>query len=91
MLSGVGGIGLGLALIAVGYGLAPTAGSGLASPAVGASMRAEASAPGEGPRERLPNAGRRDAPSGTPGVDRALDDSRECDADKGIAERCVYN
>ena len=93
MLSGVGAIGLGLALIAIGYGLTPSAGLGVASPAVvvGPSMPAAASAPAEGLRERLWNVGLRDASSATPAADQALDDSRECDADKGVGEHCVYN
>jgi hypothetical protein len=93
MLSGVGALGLGLALIVIGYGLAPGERPGLAAQEIHASVRTDTGARA-GTREEA--AYRAIGGPATPAVtlvitDSTQDDSRECEPSSGIVEHCIFN
>ena len=93
MLSGVGALGLGLALIVIGYGLAPGERSGLAAQEIQASMRNDAARRPGSLREASHRA---IEGSAAPAVTRVVanptqDESRECEPYRAIVEHCIFN
>ena len=93
MLSGVGALGLGLALIVIGYGLAPGQRYGLAAQEIYASAPTDATTHRSTLQEAPYHAIEGSATVGvTPVVaDPTQDGSRECEPYQGIVEHCIFN
>ena len=93
MLSGVGALGLGLALIVIGYGLAPGQRYGLAAQEIYASAPTDATTRRSSLKEAPYRAVEGSATVGvTPVVaDPTQDGSRECEPYQGIVEHCIFN
>lgn len=93
LLSGVGALGLGLALIVIGYGLAPAERSGLGAQEIQASLRNDAAT---GPGSLREASHRAIEGAATAAVARVVanptqDESRECEPHQGLVEHCIFN